>query len=210
MSSEKPKAPRRKPLPLSIRVTREMRELAVKHLTDFRRSCWLDADELTTGMVPMESYMPDPLIETLIDCLPTFYTPSMLQSVVHGGEIDHEASRTIVAPFTTQNTYVSARSHELVQILINLHEQFDKIRERNRENAKSRRALKGNAVQDEDEEEDGDATSEEEPHSAGPHSSGSGIKIRIDFRWVVDHCVLGISDAKSAEKLNFLIHRLLA
>ena len=127
MSSEKPKLPRQKPLPLSIRVTRKMRELAVQHLTDFRRSCWLDADELTTGMVPMESYMPDPLIETLIDSLPTFYTPSMLQSVVQNGEIDYEASRMIMAPFTTQNTYVSDRSHELVRLLIDLHQQFAKI-----------------------------------------------------------------------------------
>ena len=211
MSSVQPKAPRQKPLPLSIRVTRKMRELAVERLSEFRRSCWLDADELTTGMIPMESYLPDPLIETLINSLPTFYTPSVLQSVEHGGEIDYEACRTLMAPFTTQNTYVSDRSHELVLILMDLHQQFDAIREQNREDAKTRRALKANAAQDGDEEEDQDTTSEEEFQSARPQSSGSsGIKIRIDFRWVLNACGPDESDRTRSEKLRFLIHKVLA
>ncbi len=114
-----------------------------------------------------------------------------------------------MAPFTTQNTYVSDRSHELVQILMDLHQQFDSIRERNREEAKSRRALKANAAQDGDEEEDDDTTSEEDLQSAGPHPSGSGIKIRIDFRWVLNPCRPDKSNTMRSEKLRFLIHKLL-
>ena len=208
MSSATPKVPPRKPLSLSIRVTREMREFAVERLREFRRSCWLDADELTTGMIPIESYLPDPLIETLIDSLPTFYTRSVLQSVVHDGEIDYGASRTIMAPFTTQSTYVSDRSHELVQILIDLHTQFDGIRARKREEAKARRTLKANSNQRQsgDEEEDSDTASEEE--SAGPCTSG--IKLRIDFRYVSNLNRPDKSDAIRPEKLIFLVHKLLA
>jgi len=138
MSSATSKVPPRKPLSLSIWVTREMRELAVECLREFQRLCWLDVDELTTGMIPIESYLPDPLIETLIDSLPTFYTRSMLQSVVHNGEINYRASCTIMVPFTTQSTYVSDCSHELIQILIDLHTQFDGIRTRKREEVKAR------------------------------------------------------------------------
>jgi hypothetical protein len=69
-------------------------------------------------MIPMESYMPDAIIETLINSLPTFYTLSVLQSVVHGGEIYYEASHLLIAPFAAQNTYILDRSHELIQILM--------------------------------------------------------------------------------------------
>src|SRR6266545_515418 len=115
-----------------------MQELAVECLCDFQKSCWLDADEMMTGMIPIESYMPNPLIESLVDSLPTLYTLSMLQSLVHDGEINHKAALTVLAPFTTQNPCVTNHSHELVQILIDLHHNFNIICERKQEEMKAK------------------------------------------------------------------------
>jgi hypothetical protein len=160
-----------------------MWELAFKHLRKFWKSCWLDADDVSTGMIPIESYMPDTFIESLINSLPTLYTLPVLQSLVHDGEIDCGEARTTFAPFTAQNSYVANRSHELTQILIDLHHDFDKIRERNRDEAKAKRALKAESrrAQVQVEDEDGelsDLVSEDEPD----RRQTSGIKLRIDLR----------------------------
>jgi len=140
-------------------------------------------------MIPIESYLPDPLIETLVNCLPTIYTLPVLQSLVHDGEIDHKDARTILALFKAQNSYVTDRSHELLQILIDLHHDFNKIRERKREEAKAKRALKAELRQTHIENEDGDGdgdgehgelANEDEP----VETQTSGLKLRIDLRYV--------------------------
>ena len=124
-----------------------MQELAFKRLKEFWRSCWLDTDEVTTGMISIELYLPDPLIETLINCLLTLYMLPILQSHVHDSKIDHKNACTILALFMAQNSYVTDRSHELLQILIDLHHDFNKICERKREEAKAKRALKAELCQ---------------------------------------------------------------
>jgi hypothetical protein len=133
-------------------------------------------------MIPIESYLPDPLIETLIDTLPTVYTLSALQSLVRDGEIDHETARTLLAPFTAENPCVGNRSHELAQILIDLHHDFDEIRERKRDEAKAKRALRteSSKAPTENDSDGGEDSSEEEPAETQP----SGLMLRIDLRYV--------------------------
>jgi hypothetical protein len=44
-----------------------MRVVGKDHLYALRDDLWADADELTAGMVPLESFLPDSVMEDILD-----------------------------------------------------------------------------------------------------------------------------------------------
>ncbi|KAJ3506751.1 hypothetical protein NLJ89_g6696 [Agrocybe chaxingu] len=135
----------KKPFPERIRVTKEMRKIAISTLHEFREALWADADEIATGMVPVESFLPDVMTNSIIDNFPTLLSKDILEPFVHGARSDLiTASQTLLEPFILDNQFVRARAHDLLHILWDLHMHFDDIRQLKKDQAKAKKAAQNN------------------------------------------------------------------
>ncbi|KAF8166677.1 P-loop containing nucleoside triphosphate hydrolase protein [Pholiota molesta] len=138
-----PKASRAKQLPVHLRVTKAMRQLGVQSLQDFREEVYFSADELSTSMVPLHSFLPDNTINSILDNFPTLLQKSTIQPFVQPDIQDsHDAARRLLTPFIKDNQFMVDRSHDLLRILWNIHILFDRIREEKKQEQKAKRDLK--------------------------------------------------------------------
>ena len=176
---------RKKAIPLNIRVTKAMRVVGMGLLYALRNDLWADADELTAGMVPLESFLPDSVMEDILDGFPYLLSRPTIESLrKKDGSFDLEASTNLLRPFVTDNTHLIGESSRLLETCLRIHSEFDKIREEKKKVAKEKReALKPGA----DIPADSPATSsgeESEGEEAFPDATASHLSrtLRVDLQ----------------------------
>ena len=95
---------KKKAIPLNIRVTKAMRPTGIALLRAFRDDLWANADELTTGMIPLESFLPDSVMENILDGIPYLLSKQTIESLrLEDGTFNPQASATLLRPFVTDN-----------------------------------------------------------------------------------------------------------
>ena len=137
-------AVKKKTLPLNIRVTKDMRPVGLTILKRFRQGLWLKADETETGMLPPEAYFPDSVMEQILDGLPYLLSKTTILAIQtsdsDSDESFHpEACRTLLRPFITDNKFLIASAPLLLKTILEIHENFDEIRQRKKETEKAKR-----------------------------------------------------------------------
>ncbi|KAF8173484.1 hypothetical protein BJ912DRAFT_1065185 [Pholiota molesta] len=138
--------PRKIQWPLNVRVTQDMRRIGVNKLEEFREHLWEAADESSTGMLPMESFLPGHIIESILDNFTLLLSRANIAPFINsdGQSIDYTASRTLLQPFTSDipTTLTYDHSHELLATIWELHNDFDRIRLQKKDDAKAKRDAK--------------------------------------------------------------------
>ncbi|RDB16714.1 ATP-dependent DNA helicase Q1 [Hypsizygus marmoreus] len=183
--------PRQKPLPLNIRVTKEMRQAGKDRLIRFREQIWEDADELTMGFLPAEYFLPDSMIEILLDQFPLLLSKEALSHILAAGETQESttsAARELLKPFLKDHTHLTAHALALLEVVSELHTRFDGMRLQKRLEANERRGKKATEAavnpldSSEESEDDGASSNDAGDGVSGLPSRSTGLKIRIDLR----------------------------
>jgi len=132
-----------------------------------RDNLWEDADELTAGMVPLESFLPDSVMEDILDGFPYLLSRPTIESLrKEDGSFDLEASTNLLKPFVTDNIHLIGESSRLLETCLRIHSEFDRIREEKKKAAKEKReALKSGA----------DIAADSSATSSSEESEGEGI-----------------------------------
>lgn len=131
---------KRKAVPLNIRITKAMRPTGIALLRAFRDDLWANADELTTGMIPLESFLPDSVMEDILDGIPYLLTKQTIESLrLEDGSFDLKASITLLRPFVADNIHLNGEISRLLETLLHIHFEFDRIREEKKTAAKEKR-----------------------------------------------------------------------
>jgi hypothetical protein len=214
--------PRKIQWPLNVRVTQDMRRIGVNKLEEFREHLWEAADESSTGMLPMESFLPRHIIESILDNFTLLLSRANIAPFINsdGQSIDYTASRTLLQPFTSDipTTLTYDHSHELLATIWELHNDFDRIRLQKKDDAKAKRDAKrldlADAVlectednlQEPADEEMEDMDGNDASQGAAVTNTSSGIKFKINLRYDLDYitdikflmsvCIIGKSILK--------------
>ena len=131
---------KKKTLPLNIRITKDMRPVGLTILKRFRQVLWLEADETATGMLPLEAYLPDSVMEQILDGLPYLLSKPTILAIQTPEESFHpEACRTLLQPFITDNNFLAASAPRLLKTILEIHEKFDEICQRKKDIEKAKR-----------------------------------------------------------------------
>ena len=149
-------AVKKKILPLNLRVTKDMRPVGLTILKRFRQDLWLEADENTTGMLPLETYLPDSVMEKILDALPYLLSKTTLLAIqTIDNSFPPDACHTLLQPFITDNIFLAGAAPQLLKTILKIHECFDEIRQKKKEVGKAKRdakkALSGKNVEPADE-----------------------------------------------------------
>lgn len=136
--------PRKPIMPLAICVTKEMREVAQEQFLELREELWECADELSTGMVPMESYLPDDVIDNILDVFPTILSKNKLSPLVEfeGRLPKVDTFKILINPFIKNVRGLHGHQARLLEVIWAIHLRFDKIRQRKKDDAKAKCAAK--------------------------------------------------------------------
>ena len=117
-----------------------MRPTGIALLRAFRDDLWANADELTTGMIPLESFLPDSVMENILDGLPYLLSKQTIESLrLEDGSFDLKASATLLRPFVTDNIHLIGESSRILETILRIHSEFDRIREEKKMAAKEKR-----------------------------------------------------------------------
>lgn len=143
-------------LPLNLRVTKDMRPAGLTILKCFRQDLWLEADENTTGMLPLETYLPDSVMEKILDALPYLLSKTTLLAIqTNDNSFPPDACHTLLQPFIMDNIFLAGAAPQLLKTILKIHECFDEIRQKKKEVGKAKRdakkALSGKNVEPADE-----------------------------------------------------------
>ena len=161
--------PRKRQAALSIRITKHLREIGHSYFKKLRRQFWANADEATTGMLPQESYLPDTIIDTLLDNFVLLLTKSSIRQFMSqdcSQVADPEGAHQLLKPFLINlPTSVQNQSSDILQAIWNLHNLFDQERERKKDERKANRMQSQVAKQ---------ATAELDPKEGNKSNSDSG------------------------------------
>ena len=179
---------RKKAVPLNIRVTKAMRVVGMGLLYALRDDLWEDADELTAGMVPLESFLPDSVMEDILDGFPYLLSRTTIESLrKEDGSFYLEASSNLLKPFVTDNIHLIGKSSRLLNTCLQIHSEFDRIREEKKKVAKEKReALKSAAEIPADSSAISSSDSPEESEAEGvfPDATASHLSrsLRVDLQ----------------------------
>jgi hypothetical protein len=114
---------KKKTLPLNIRVTKDMRPVGQTILKQFRQTLWLEADESTTGMLPPEAYLPDSVMEQILDGLPYLLSKTTILAIqTHDKSFLPETCCTLLQPFITDNIFLASSAPRLLETILDIHE----------------------------------------------------------------------------------------
>ena len=120
-----------------------MRELGIKLLQDFRDEVYFSADERTTGMVPLHSFLPDKMMHNILDHFPILLRKAIIQPFINPADANnHTAAHQLLAPFIQDNQFMADRSHDMLCTLWTMHTAFDQLREEKRLEQKIKRDKK--------------------------------------------------------------------
>lgn len=164
------KQPRKPTIPLRIRVTQDMRKAGKARIHQYRELLWASADERSTGLIPIESYFPDTLIDKIFDAFPTVLSKSTLAEMIEvtNGKVTNLSMATqLLKPFIRSNPALGIRSDELVELLWLIHAEFDQIRDDKKKEARAKREAKKQSQDQNVENEKEVQSSESEEEQAG-------------------------------------------
>ena len=136
-------AVKRKTLPLNICVTKDMRPAGLTILKRFCQALWLEADETATGMLPPEAYLPNSVMEQILDELPYLLSKTTILTIQATDKSFHpEACRALLQPFITDNNFLTGSAPLLLKTILEIHENFDEIRQRKKDVEKAKREVR--------------------------------------------------------------------
>lgn len=217
----KPKAAKR--IPERIRVTKIMRVMGVNRLVRLRREFWEQGDEISTGMLPLEVFLPTDIIRDILDNFTLFLSKDSISPLLTNGVVsDITACAMLLKPFTRTVPQLEPNTSRLLEVIWELHALFDEMRaekkQKDKEKAQAKRAAAKEAKAREQADEvaprrspdvemnaehgevdsgsdpegsDSDSDSEDEGPSESDSNvapvsrNTSGIKIRVNFRYVL-------------------------
>ena len=91
-------------------------------------------------MIPLESFLPDSVMEDILDGLPYLLTKQTIESLrSEDGSFDLEASTTLLKPFVTDNVHLIDETSRILETILRIHSEFDRICEEKKMAAKERR-----------------------------------------------------------------------
>lgn len=162
-------------IPRKDRLTKSMRVFGDRQLKSFRYSLWENADEKSSGMLPLTVFLPDSEIKLILDSFSTLITVEALTSILK------------------HNPFLTGSYDALFKTIDNLRHDFNQIREADKERARASRAeraaAKKAAAAVGSIEESGGELSESESDGNGDvsgvqpaESEVSGIKLRINLK----------------------------
>lgn len=90
-------------------------------------SFMLFANELTAGIIPLESFLPESVMEDILDQFSYLLSKSTIESLrKEDGSFD---LTTLLKPFVTDNIYLIGESSRLLETCLRIHSEFDRIHE---------------------------------------------------------------------------------
>ena len=133
--------PRKRQVALSIRITKHLREIGHSYFAKIRRQFWANADEATTGMLPRESFLPNTIIDSLLDNFVLLLTKDSVRQFMSqdcSQVADPEGAHQLLKPFLIDlPSSVQNQSCDILQAIWNLHNLFDQERERKKDERKA-------------------------------------------------------------------------
>ena len=105
-----PTKPRSKPVPVKVRITKEMWEVAVKKLEEFRDELWSQADNVKTVMLPPVAFLTDSSINKIVDQMHLVLNKEHLAAFI-ASESEHELTArdtfcVLIELFTEGNPFI--------------------------------------------------------------------------------------------------------
>ena len=174
---------KKKAIPLNIPVTKAMRPTGIALLHAFRDDLWANADELTTGMIPLESFLPDSVMENILDGIPYLLSKQTIESLrLEDGTFDPQASATLLRPFVTDNIHLIGESSRILETVLRIHSEFDRICEENKTAAKEKRETLKSSVNIPADSAATSSSEEDEVEDATRPDSNASRTLRVDLQ----------------------------
>lgn len=139
---------RKKLRPLNIRLTKKMKEVGAERLRVFRRELWKRADDATAGMIPLNTYLPESIINALLDNMETLLTKEALIALSSDPLTLPQTASIALCPFISKNLQLSNAATGLIYVLLELHETFDSMHTQSKLDAQAKRAQTKQVVAD--------------------------------------------------------------
>lgn len=115
--------------PESIRLTKSMRAKGIRRLERLRMEFWEEGDEVLTGMLPMEVFLPTDTIADILDnFLLLLSKDSIAPLLVDGRVSDATACSVLLRPFTRTVPHLEPNTSRLLEVVWELHTLFDELR----------------------------------------------------------------------------------
>ena len=94
--------------------------------------------------MPARLFLPDSMIDSILDAFPTFLSKTTISALVSsaGQATSIDNARKLLSPFIDANPTLSQHPQDLLEILWQLHQKFDEMREEKKRVAKAKREAK--------------------------------------------------------------------